>query len=182
MKLLTPLLAGAFALTATVASAGGAPTSTKTDLASTSAISSTSGVTAERDARIAGRDVLGSACVPAIGAQAKLAKVTGPVVISQNGGSFKPAVSGVVVGPSDRIQVLKGGAGQLQRGTCSADLPRDGIVQLADASAPVQLAQAAPAAGGGLGGMGTAGLVVGGLAIAGGLGAVVYLATKDSSP
>lgn len=179
MKLLTPLVAGAFALTASVANAGDAPTASKTDLASTSAISSASGVTAEPDARLAGRDVLGSACVPGIGAQAKLAKVTGPVVISQNGGSFKPAVSGVVVGPSDRIQVLKGGAGQLQRGNCSADLPRDGVVQLADASAPVQLAQAAPAAGGGVG---TAGLVVGGLAIAGGLGAVVYLATKDSSP
>ena len=192
MKFVLPLVASVVMITASSVYAGDVEKSKVAANLPGASISSQSGNIGDANvARLTGSDVLASGCIPAVGSKTTIGSVSGPVLVSHNGAKFVPAISGSKIGPNDRIQVLNGGAGQLQRGTCTSELPRDGFVQLAAAPAAAAAAGAAASSAGtaaaatGIAGavasVGTVG-VIAGVAAVGAVGLAVSEAVADNSP
>lgn len=108
---------------------------------------------------------------------ATLTPLSGNVLLNQGAG-YKPVAGTVDVKPGDSVLVNPGGSAQLTYGECASYeiKPGDVVFVAEDNSIPCTGAAAAGA------GVGSSTLIIGGLAVAAGVGLVAGISSSSSSP
>lgn len=128
--------------------------------------------------------VIAAAAVAALAGSVQAATLTtlqGTVLLNRGGG-YQPTTGSVEVKAGDSILVNLGGLAQLSYDDCATYEIKPGDVMYVSEKEAVQCAAGVLEGAAGLGGLGANGLVIGGLAVAVGVGIVAGVSSGSDSP